>query len=225
MPNVPFNTTDEQRQAAVIIDAHNRRADSIRHDQRLSDEGKRAHLAANYLHHKGQVDTVKAKEADRTTSRRNDLQRQLFGAASDPSTVVAFRDAQDRAGKHSNVDEAQAALDRAHMTGDHLMAKAVALNAADRGWGGVLQSYALNHPEVQAPLDELSQLTADSNSKTAAMGRAMSYSITLPRELSSYRNTLPQLAAQAPGVTATENPSAGDTSGDNTWRRFFGGTA
>lgn len=196
MPHLKFNSTTEQQRAARVIAEHAKRADAIRADRRLTPEGKRSKLAQAYLKAKAEVDSLRAQETERTSTRRAELQRSLFGASSDPASVVAYRDAMDRVSKLNKVDEAHAALQRAEMTGDSIMARAIALHAADRGWAPVLQAYTQGDPMAQDSLAELTALTADVNDRTAQLSRSMSYSLSLPNELNGWSNQLEQLAAE-----------------------------
>ncbi len=77
------------------------------------------------------------------------LLRRLFDspAPHDVASVVSYRDALDRADRLDTPAEAVALLRRARLTGDELLARAVAVRAADlvarsAAWGEVLDEWA-----------------------------------------------------------------------------------
>lgn len=196
------NSNPQAQRAGVIVRAHNQQADSIRNDGRLSPDGKKALLARNYVQSKQKLADLQAQQTDAVTKRQAQLQRQLFGTATDPATLASYRDAQGRADALATPRAAHTALDRAAVTGDGLMARAVALRAADQGWGDVLNHYADNIPGAGEALDELNQIAAG-NSAPARLASSMMYSLTVPDELKSCSTAqIQQLAAQAPDVTA-----------------------
>lgn len=201
MATLDLGSTPEQQQAAIVIDAHGKRADAIRRETRLSDEGKQAQLAANYLAHQKQLDTLRANATGAVESRKTQLRKQLFGVAQDPATLASFRDAQARAAELPNAQAAHDALDRAAITGDHLQAKATALTAADRGWSDALDHYAADTPGAGDALAELAQLNSG-DPRITRVTNDMAFSLPLPPELRSQRNNLATLAAQAPDATA-----------------------
>ena len=84
---------------------------------------------------------------------RDELLRRLFSgpAFHDVTSIISFRDAQDRAERLSTPDEAVELLSRARMSGDELLVTAVALHAAaqvpvSRPWARVLDEWFDGEP-------------------------------------------------------------------------------
>ncbi len=80
---------------------------------------------------------------------RDELLRRLFDAPAphDAAAIISYRDAADRAERLTDPDEAIELLRRARMTGDDLLAKAIAVRAAGRAalsvaWGAVIYEWA-----------------------------------------------------------------------------------
>lgn len=223
MNRLDLTGSQEKRDAAVVIAAHDSTVKQIRSEIRLSPEGKAAHLAANYLNARGRLNALRAKETGAVEDRRAALQRQLYGVASDPATLTSFRDAQDRAVALASPTEAQAALDRAAITGDHLAAKAIAMTAADKGWTDIVTRYAADTPGAQDTLDELRQLNA-SDPRVARIAGDMAYRLGMPAELKHYRNNLPALAAEAPAAVIQGNAPARAGTATTMGYSFLSGT-
>ena len=84
---------------------------------------------------------------------RDELLRHLFTgpAFHDVTSIISFRDAQDRAERLSTPDEAVELLRRARLSGDELLVTAVALHAAaqvpvSRPWALVLDEWFNGEP-------------------------------------------------------------------------------
>jgi hypothetical protein len=60
----------------------------------------------------------------------------------DPGTLIAARDAQDRADRIEGEDEAASMLRRATMSNDATLATAIGLKAYNRGWSDVATTWA-----------------------------------------------------------------------------------
>ena len=90
---------------------------------------------------------------DAVDQHRDELLRRLFSgpAFRDITSIISFRDAQDRAERLSTPDEAVELLRRARTSGDELLVTAVALHAAaqvpvSRSWAGVLDDWFNGDP-------------------------------------------------------------------------------
>ncbi|MFI6767264.1 hypothetical protein [Streptomyces sp. NPDC050355] len=125
-----------------------------------SDHAKRVMAAKVYKQAQDALNQLRDAEVSQLRTRRSSLQRRMFGAHGDqdPNTVVARRDANDRAGKLEDPREAKAALQRAEMEGDATMAQAIATRAAQNGWGDVLADYTATRPGFTAAAEEFNSL-------------------------------------------------------------------
>jgi DNA repair exonuclease SbcCD ATPase subunit len=100
---------------------------------------------------KERSDEFHAQAKKEMTAAREEYDRRLaelagrartsaFGSApasSDGASIIAFRDAEDRAERLQHRDEAAAAMRRSLETGDRTMVKAIARKAHTRGWADV----------------------------------------------------------------------------------------
>ncbi|MET7294914.1 hypothetical protein ABZS79_22750 [Streptomyces griseoloalbus] len=143
-----------------IIDAYQRKLERIESSRTYSDHAKRVMSAKAYKEAQGALDQLRQAEVDSITTRRTQLERRMFGhqGTADAQTVIARRDANDRAAKLDNPRAAAEMLQTAQMEGDDLMAQAIATRAAQYGWSDVLGSYAGDRPGFQQAAEELTQL-------------------------------------------------------------------
>jgi hypothetical protein len=176
-------------QAQRIQSRYSENLDGIRTDKSLSDEGKKQAIATEYEATQKQLKSLR-EEADRAaTTRRHDLQRRAFGIVgnTDPQTAISYRDAQDRAAGIEPRDESAALslMHRASLSGDTILAKAIAARATDNGWGEVLQAYAEMDPAAAQAIDELAAISNANSSRgrTAQFHAQLLFSASKPREL------------------------------------------
>ncbi|MEV5353275.1 hypothetical protein [Streptomyces sp. NPDC052693] len=143
-----------------ILTAYQRQLERIESSRTYSDHAKRVMSAKAYKEAQGALDQLRQAEVDSLTTRRTQLQRRMFGheGTADANTVIARRDANDRAAKLDDPRIAQEALHTAQMEGDALMAQAIATRAAQYGWSDVLGAYAGDRPGFQEAAQEYSQL-------------------------------------------------------------------
>jgi hypothetical protein len=118
--------------------------------------------------------------------------------------VIAARDADDRAARLGNAEEAKAALARAEKNNDASLARAIALRAYEEsrapfggsGWGDVLRGYSGSRPGVADDVAELAQIT--SSSLQTDFMRGIQLHVMKPGELERYGDgQLEALAASA----------------------------
>jgi hypothetical protein len=148
-----------------ILHAYTRKLQQIDSSRTYSDHAKRVLAAKAYKEAQGALDQLRQAEVDTLTTRRSQLQRRMFGhqGSADAQTVIARRDANDRAAKLDDPRVAQDALRTAQMEGDDLMAQAIAARAAQNGWSDVLGSYAGGRPGFEEAAQEYSQLPDPDN--------------------------------------------------------------
>ncbi|MEH0553421.1 hypothetical protein [Streptomyces sp. B21-101] len=143
-----------------IIDSYTRQLDRIEANRAYSDHAKRVLAAKAYKSAQTALEQLRQAEVDSINTRRSQLQRRMFGhqGTADAQTVIARRDANDRAAKLDNPRTAGELLATAQMEGDDLMAQAIATRAAQSGWNDVLGSYAGDRPGFQQAAEEYSTL-------------------------------------------------------------------
>ncbi|MFJ2741872.1 hypothetical protein ACIO3O_19665 [Streptomyces sp. NPDC087440] len=132
----------------------------IESNRALSDHARKVLSAKAYKQAAAQLEAARQVEIDTLTRQRAALQRRMFGQAgtADAQTVVARRDANDRAAQLDDPRKAADMLQRAEMEGDTLMAQAVAARAAQCGWGDVLTAYSTDRPGFADAAAEFNEL-------------------------------------------------------------------
>ncbi|MFF1336362.1 hypothetical protein ACFVYT_00325 [Streptomyces sp. NPDC058290] len=173
----------------------------IRGQKNLTTRAKQTMIARAYLEARNGLDELREQEAARIERQREQLDRKLFGTngfSPDPNTVIARRDANDRAAKLDTPAEAEHALRRAEREGDRIMAKAIAARAADYSgdpsWAQLLNQYVDGKPEETATLQAMVDLP-DTNDAVWRIGKAIEYSVAAPSELGSH---MPESLAALP---------------------------
>jgi len=208
-------------QADQLRKQYNARLEALRNRRDLSEDGRRRQMAKLKVETSDAMRKLTKQNNEATEQRRRRLLAHVFGnTAVLPSQVVAQRDALDRAAKINTAKEAADALELARFTGDHQLARAIAMRSFDRAmgpreisgeWAAVINKWAENEPpSVDEALTELSEIQGEQLSHTARMAQAMRFSVSEPAELRG-KNT-DQLAAQADredNDQAQELPNAG----------------
>lgn len=176
---------------------------AVRDSRDLSDQGRQRQLARITQRRNDQLRALRVTEQRDLEDRRETLVRQLFRNPTprDAASVVSYRDAQDRAAAVTG-EKAVELYRRAVRTGDELLARALAVRAAERGsfggsgWSEVLDHWAGHEPGARDVLDELGQIAAADSPR----GRfARSFATTgggAPHELRGVPDVT-RLAAQA----------------------------
>ncbi|MFF1548725.1 hypothetical protein [Streptomyces sp. NPDC058291] len=143
-----------------ILDNYNRQLARIEASRTYSDHAKKVMAAKAYTTAQSALERLRQSEVDSINTRRSQLQRRMFGhqGTADAQTVIARRDANDRAAKLDDPRAAGEMLATAQMEGDDLMAQAIATRAARSGWNDVLGSYASDRPGFQQAAEEYSSL-------------------------------------------------------------------
>jgi hypothetical protein len=171
---VDFAKLHSQRQRAQQVqEDYNRRVVEVRSNPDLSDDGRQRQLAALYQDTRGELNKYAEAEREQLTTRRADLERELFGARKsmgmDAATLaISTRDAADRASQISSAADAQRLLAQAEATGDDILARAVArvsvqrsdsgIRSHNEAWEGVLRSYLETRPGLMSTVEELAEI-------------------------------------------------------------------
>lgn len=146
--------------AQQIHDSYRAQLARIENNKTYSEHAKQVLSAKAYKQAADQLEAARQAEVDTLVRQRASLQRRMFGqvGTADAQTVIARRDANDRAAKLDDPRIAAEALQRAEMEGDTLMAQAIATQAAQNGWSDVLGSYATDRPGFADAANEFNEL-------------------------------------------------------------------
>jgi hypothetical protein len=178
--------TDLRDKAASELAGSRQVMNSIRANSGLSTSGKAAELAKNYLAASKTTRELERQERELLTSKRSELERRLFGQFSnDPSAIIAYRDAQDRASRLAidDADKAAALLRTAELSGDVTLSAAIVGRAMECGWEPILQAYAANHPAQAAELNDLADIVHFQEDPAKQFDAFNSYKVTKPSEI------------------------------------------
>lgn len=183
----------------------------IRSRNDLSDDGRRRQLAKARVAAETAMREARKKRGADIASREESLLRALFGNtnARDATSVVSFRDAQDRAARLKKPDEAQDLLTRARRSGDVLLARAIGMHAWEQvasrpagmnAWGAVLDAWAQDEPPAaDAALTELGELHREMSGGARIMA-GVQHSLEHPHELRGWNvHSLARDADSTPG--------------------------
>ncbi len=158
--------------------------EQIRGRRELSAEAKRIAIARVYREARDSITAMRQEAEEQVRGERTKLHRKLFGyeGEADVQTVIARRDAADRASKLDDPHAAETALRKAEMHGDTHMAQAIAAHAQEQAWGTVLDTYVSSRPEAAATAEALHALPNPDDGMWR-MEQAMTYSVMQPTEL------------------------------------------
>jgi hypothetical protein len=179
------SSTPQALKALALIGEHNHGIDYIRNNKNLTPEGKTKQIAATYLQYKQQITALEAEDKAARVSKADSLRRSLFGltGSSDANATISYRDAQDRVAAIQDEDQALELLDRADLSSDEILTKAIVGRAAEAGWINVVNTWSDKHPYYGSKLQELANLHNEENSIEGVMNHAMSYTLTAPAEI------------------------------------------
>ncbi|MFJ5693315.1 hypothetical protein ACIP9X_05615 [Arthrobacter sp. NPDC093125] len=200
MGHLTGSNTPQAQKAMALIGEHNRTADYIRNNKNLTPEGQRKQIAANYLQYKRQITALEAEDKAARASKADSLRRSLFGlsGSSDANATISYRDAQDRVSAIKDEAQALELLDRADLSNDEILTKAIVGKAAEAGWGNLVNNYTAKHPYYGSKLQELANLHNQETSIEGVMNHAMSYTLSAPAEIARHsEGMIESLAAEA----------------------------
>lgn len=186
--------TSYTEQASQLKKQYTARLEALRNRRDLSDEGRKRQIAKLQVETKDAMRKLAQANNEATEQRQRRLLDRVFGTTGAlPSQIVAQRDAMDRAAKIKTADEAAKALELARFTGDHTLAKAIAMRTYDFAtgdraisgeWVDVLNRWAQDEaPAIDEALTELSQIHADQAAPSTRLTQGMQFSIPDPSEL------------------------------------------
>lgn len=147
-------------QAAEVQEQWARTLKEVGHDPNLSDEGKRAALNKEFADAREYIVSLRVKESDLVRIKKESLERSLFGLSgtSDANKIIAYRDAQDRAGRATSQSDALALYDSAKRSNDDSLAKAILAKAVEFNYREIVDDYTLRNPVWREELSDLASV-------------------------------------------------------------------
>ncbi|MFL1999503.1 hypothetical protein [Microbacterium sp. A1-JK] len=150
------------RVRADVATAHRAHANTtadIDADANLSPEGKTAakkKAEETYLPKLAELREQEKKLIKDAISRRRAEIESPAGAT--PDSIIAFRDAQDRAERIKDADEANRVLERSLRQNDTSLAHAIFRVGVERRYQNVISTFTAEKPEVRTAVDEIATL-------------------------------------------------------------------
>lgn len=153
---------------------------AIENDRRLTLEGKEELLTPLSARTKATLESLGKQEDKLLKDRMESLQSSLVTKLGSTSTdIIAMRDAEDRADRLENGEEAARVLERAIRSGDRSLAHAILRRGLEAGWRDVVNQATTAFPEAADTLRDLTEVEQALNGMGAILGRAMHYNIGL----------------------------------------------
>lgn len=166
-------------EAAATMGNYQAQRDAIRQDRRLSPEGKEEQITALYNAAAARVNELGAKETKLLEDKHESLQKSLVSQlGSGSSDIIAMRDAEDRADRLENADQAARVLERAIRVSDRSLALAIVRRASEAGWRTVIAQASAAYPTVGETLRDIDNVIDEINSPAPSLYRSMAYSLS-----------------------------------------------
>ncbi|MET3510815.1 hypothetical protein [Plantibacter flavus] len=162
-----------RKEATAMQNRYSAEAARISKDGNISDTYRSELLAQNTASAKEALKVLRDKEKALVEDRAKDLERILDSKVGRTSTdIIAFRDAQDRAEKIADADEAERIIGRALRSGDDSLAYAVFRRALDSRYANAINLFAAEKPSAADAAKDLIDVRDEQES---TMERAMHY--------------------------------------------------
>lgn len=150
----------------------------IEQNPNLSAEGKQTEISQVNEYVKSSMAALRAEEGKLADDKRAELERTVLGTVgTDPSSVISYRDAQDRAEKITDSAEAERLMGRALSSGDNTLAIAIAHIALEKRYSKAYKLFAASNPSIAEAADDLAELNR--YYQEGGMQRAMIYGVSL----------------------------------------------
>jgi hypothetical protein len=172
--------------AADLNDDYARTQAEISADPNLTDAGKSDALAPFHEQLKASVAALHQKEKAVVKSKREALERSLYGTSGYASDISGFREAQLIALRLNDDDEAHAMYVNALRSDDNTLARAIFQQAGTKGWDKVTREHLTHNPSVKTTLADLEAIRQYEQS--GGLGAAVNY---MTPTLSTTRTGLP----------------------------------
>lgn len=194
-------TGDAFEEAQRIRRRLSEQVEKIRQDPHLSDQGRKAKIARLWKDAEGEVAVLRKTHQANVAAAESELRRQAFGPPSDVDHAeyrgaLAFADQQA-----TSRERAAAAMNRAAMTGDTLLARAVATVAVERGFTNVVDQYRAEFDD-RGEVAALDAHRSRHGTPTAKFARVLHLNVPKPSELEGMGlNHVERLIAEQDGPT------------------------
>lgn len=161
---------DEAKRAG---DQYGRQAKNIDQDPNLSAEGKKAAKTEVNTAARESLKALARKEADAVDMKVRDIEKIIDSKMGNTATdIIAFRDAQDRAEKFDNADDAHRVLERAIRSEDTALAHAIFRRGIEAGWRNVVDTFGNEYPDKRDIVGDLAYLK---EAQRSTLARNMNY--------------------------------------------------
>ncbi|QQD76915.1 hypothetical protein I8920_03920 [Curtobacterium sp. YC1] len=141
----------------------------------LSEEGKRHQTEEVVAGARTRANALRDKEVQLVKNHLRSLETQLDAKIGYGATdMIAFRDAQERADRLDDADDAARLMGLAIRSNDRTLAHALFRKSIDKGWNGVTQQFTAEHPEAATTAKEIQILEQHLNQ---SFSRTMAYMV------------------------------------------------
>lgn len=158
--------------AAELADSYAQTQAEITADPNLTESGKRDALAPLHQEMMTSVAELHQQEKAIVQSKRDALERTVFGTNGTSAEIGPYREAQSIAARITDSDDAQAVYTSALRSNDNVLAQAVFAQANERGWSKITADYFSRNPSAKAALDDLERIR---QYEQKTLGAAMHY--------------------------------------------------
>jgi hypothetical protein len=165
---------DLRAKAANLADDYSRTQADIAADPNLTDSGKAEALAPFHEQMKEGVAALHQREKAVVKSKRETLERSLYGTTGYASDISGFREAQLIAVRLNNDDEAHAMYLNALRSDDNVLARAIFQQAqSGKGWDKVTREHLTRNPTIKNTLADLEAIRR--HEQSGGFGTAVNY--------------------------------------------------
>jgi hypothetical protein len=173
--------------------------DKIRNITDLTPEARLRAIAKAYLNVRGQLSDLGNATQRAVVGNQEALERKLFGIpdANNPSAMISYRDAQDRAARLDLESDAIAMLTRASVSGDDLLVRALLEAGYTNAWTNLINTYTAAHPAMEAAAEQLWDIIT--RKQAPAIVTNFTYYAPTPPELAGFSDfKIQEIADNAP---------------------------
>jgi hypothetical protein len=215
-------TTSERDKAERIKNRVAKEIERIEAQRNLTAAGRQARLARAVVKAQDELTELRTAESQRVIGRRDELIRELFGNVSTTdSRIISIRDAQDRASRVTDAEEAARLMNLAEQNGDTVLLRALAQECAGRSgdplnptWGNLFTQWAQLQTDGADIVGELGLIGDELTDGEHRIRRDQAFSVTaVPDDLRGLGN-LRSIAARADEEDGVLPPTLGQQAGD-----------
>jgi hypothetical protein len=162
---------------------YKRRADEVKANKDLTPAAAAFKLAEIRRESEEAVRALRREHEDFKVKQRGDIERKAFGpgypmtanAADREAIVASYRGALDRVEAISSGEVARHLWQRAAMTGDRNLQRAIGWKAWQSGWADLVSEFAAAFPDAGQALSDLDTLRGEEGAR-AKMAESMTFS-------------------------------------------------